>query len=130
MFKKIPLLLLLLISTHYNLHAQYNLAHEIGITFGPVAFQSDYGERHDIETNAGNTGFGIVSLIDKKKNFFKIKLTIDKTNQTITKSQVFDKSGTIHTYTVTNQVPNIKLEDGFFVFDEKKYPKCEVIDLR
>ena len=59
MFKKIPLLLLLLISTHYNLHAQYNLAHEIGITFGPVAFQSDYGERHDIETNAGNTGFGI-----------------------------------------------------------------------
>ncbi|MBP9187363.1 MAG: outer membrane lipoprotein carrier protein LolA [Bacteroidia bacterium] len=67
---------------------------------------------------------------DKKKNFFKIKLTIDKTNQTITKSQVFDKNGTIHTYTVTNQVPNLKLEDGFFVFDVKKYPKCEVIDLR
>lgn len=67
---------------------------------------------------------------DKKKNFFKIKLTIDKTNQTITKSQVFDKNGTIHTYVVTNQFPNIKLEDKFFVFDVKKYPKCEVIDLR
>ncbi len=67
---------------------------------------------------------------DKKKNFFKIKLTIDKTNQTIIKSQVFDKSGTIHTYLVTNQFPNIKLEDKFFVFDVKKYPKCEIIDLR
>lgn len=67
---------------------------------------------------------------DKKKNFFKIKLTIDKTNQTITKSQVFDKNGTIHTYLVTNQFPNIKLEDKFFVFDVKNYPKCEVIDLR
>jgi outer membrane lipoprotein-sorting protein len=67
---------------------------------------------------------------DKKKNFFKIKLTVDKTNQTITKSQVFEKSGTIHTYTVTNQYPNIKLEDKFFVFDAKKFPKCEVIDLR
>jgi outer membrane lipoprotein carrier protein len=67
---------------------------------------------------------------DKKKNFFKIKLTIDKTNQTIVKSQVFDKNGTIHTYLVTNQFPNIKLEDKFFVFDAKKYPKCEVIDLR
>lgn len=67
---------------------------------------------------------------DKKKNFFKIKLTIDKTNQTITKSQVFDKNGTIHTYVVTNQFPNVKLEDKFFVFDVKKYPKCEVIDLR
>ena len=67
---------------------------------------------------------------DKKKNFFKIKLTVDKTNQTITKSQVFEKSGTIHTYMVTNQYPNIKLEDKFFVFDAKKFPKCEVIDLR
>lgn len=67
---------------------------------------------------------------DKKKNFFKIKLSVDKTNQTITKSQVYEKSGTIHTYTVTNQFPNIKLEDKFFVFDAKKYPKCEVIDLR
>ena len=67
---------------------------------------------------------------DKKKNFFKIKLTVDKTNQTITKSQVFEKSGTIHTYTVTNQYPNIKLEDKFFVFDAKKFPKCEIIDLR
>lgn len=67
---------------------------------------------------------------DKKKNFFKIKLTIDKTNQTIVKSSVYEKSGAIHTYTVTNQVPNIKLDDKFFVFDVKKYPKCEVIDLR
>ncbi|MFN7312602.1 MAG: LolA family protein [Bacteroidota bacterium] len=67
---------------------------------------------------------------DKKKNYFKIKLTIDKTNQTITKSQIFEKSGTIHTYSVTNQYPNIKLEDKFFTFDAKKYPKCEVVDLR
>ena len=67
---------------------------------------------------------------DKKKNYFKIKLTIDKTNQTITKSQIFEKSGTIHTYSVTNQYPNIKLEDKFFTFDAKQYPKCEVVDLR
>jgi outer membrane lipoprotein-sorting protein len=67
---------------------------------------------------------------DKKKNFFKIKLTVDKTNQTINKSQVFDKNGTIHTYSITNQVPNIKFEDNQFVFDPKKYPGVEVIDLR
>ncbi|MBW7844719.1 MAG: outer membrane lipoprotein carrier protein LolA [Bacteroidia bacterium] len=67
---------------------------------------------------------------DKKKNFFKIKLTVDKTNQTIIKSQVFDKSGAIHTYLVSNQFPNIKLDDKFFVFDSKKYPNCEIIDLR
>jgi outer membrane lipoprotein carrier protein len=67
---------------------------------------------------------------DKKKKFFKIKVVVDKTNQTILSSQVFDKSGTIHTYTVTNQVPNFKFEDNQFVFDPKKYQGIEIIDLR
>lgn len=39
--------------------AQFGFSHEIGVIVGPVAMQSDYGERHDLSTNAGNTGFGI-----------------------------------------------------------------------
>lgn len=39
--------------------AQFGFSHEIGAIAGPVAFQSDYGVRHNSETNLGNTGFGI-----------------------------------------------------------------------
>ena len=39
--------------------AQFRFSNELGIIFGPVAFQSDFGERRDFETNRGNTGFGI-----------------------------------------------------------------------
>lgn len=80
----------------------------------------------------GNREIIVIELTpkDKKKNFFKIKLTIDKTNQTILKSVVFDKSGNIHTYSITNQFPNIKLEEKFFSFDAKNYKGVEVIDLR
>jgi hypothetical protein len=39
--------------------AQFGFSHEIGAIAGPVAFQSDYGERYDLTTNAGNTGYGI-----------------------------------------------------------------------
>ena len=39
--------------------AQYGFSHEIGAIVGPVAFQSDYGQRHDLSTNMGNTGYGI-----------------------------------------------------------------------
>lgn len=67
---------------------------------------------------------------DKKKNFYKIKLTIDKTNQSIVKSVVYDKSGNIHTYSITNQVPNLKLADKFFVFDPKNYKGVDIVDLR
>jgi len=40
-------------------NAQFGFSHEIGVIAGPVAFQSDYGERHDFKTNSGNTGTGI-----------------------------------------------------------------------
>ena len=43
----------------HTLLAQFGLSHEIGAIAGPVAFQSDYGERHDFSTNSGNTGYGI-----------------------------------------------------------------------
>lgn len=59
MFKKIVLTIIALLFVVNISHAQFNVAHEIGVTVGPVAFQSDYGERHDFETNSGNTGFGI-----------------------------------------------------------------------
>jgi len=39
--------------------AQLGISHEIGVIAGPVAFQSDYGERYDLSTNSGNTGFGV-----------------------------------------------------------------------
>lgn len=39
--------------------AQNWFSNEIGIIAGPIAFQSDFGERSDFETNRGNTGFGI-----------------------------------------------------------------------
>lgn len=39
--------------------AQNWFSNEIGVIVGPVAFQSDFGERSDFETNTGNTGIGI-----------------------------------------------------------------------
>ncbi|MGJ8683249.1 MAG: THC0290_0291 family protein [Nonlabens sp.] len=39
--------------------AQLGFSHEIGLIGGPVAFQSDYGERYDWDTNKGNVGMGL-----------------------------------------------------------------------
>lgn len=40
-------------------YSQSDITHEIGITVGPVAFYSDYGQRKDFETNSNNVGLGI-----------------------------------------------------------------------
>ena len=60
MIKQIIASLLLLVALSTKMSAQFDgFSHEIGIIAGPVAFQSDYGERYDLSTNAGNTGIGI-----------------------------------------------------------------------
>jgi hypothetical protein len=53
------ILLFVLLGFLNNLFAQFGFSHEVGVIAGPVAFQSDYGERYNLDTNAGNTGIGI-----------------------------------------------------------------------
>ncbi|WP_445453509.1 THC0290_0291 family protein [Flavobacterium sp. 25HG05S-40] len=57
--KKFILSLILLFALSNSTNAQFGFSHEIGAILGPVAFQSDYGQRHDFSTNVGNTGYGI-----------------------------------------------------------------------
>jgi hypothetical protein len=57
--KSIIVLCILLFGFSNVATAQFGFSHEIGVIAGPVALQSDYGERNDLSTNAGNTGAGI-----------------------------------------------------------------------
>jgi hypothetical protein len=42
-----------------EIYSQFGFSHELGIITGPVVFYSDFGQRNDFETNAGNIGFGV-----------------------------------------------------------------------
>ena len=59
MTKKIKSLLILLLGANFTMTAQFGFSHEVGAFVGGVAMQSDFGVRHDFETNAGNTGFAV-----------------------------------------------------------------------
>lgn len=68
--------------------------------------------------------------IDKTKTFFKVLLYIDKATKTLTGAKLFEKAGNRYNYAVSNLNGNANLTDGQFVFDAKKYPGAEVVDLR
>ena len=68
--------------------------------------------------------------IDKSKPFFKVLVDIDKSTQTIRQTKVFEKNGNRYTYSIASMSTNASLPDAMFVFDTKKYPKVEVVDLR
>ena len=50
---------LLLATASQEVYSQFGFSHELGVITGPVALYSDFGQRSDFETNAGNVGFGV-----------------------------------------------------------------------
>lgn len=68
--------------------------------------------------------------IDKSKNFHKVYILVDKKAQTIYNTSIMEKSGNKYSYTVNTMNGKAPLTDNTFVFDKKKYPGVEEIDLR
>ena len=66
--------------------------------------------------------------IDKTKAFFKVLVYVD--NSFINTTKVFEKTGNRYTYSTNSLTPNANIADAMFVFDVKKYPGVEVVDLR
>lgn len=67
---------------------------------------------------------------DKSKSVFKVIVSVNKKEQNISKMRVFEKNGNHYTYEITSFTPNANVSDATFVFDPKKYPGVEVVDLR
>ena len=59
MIKNIFFVFSIFIFVYSKSNAQFGNSSEIGIIAGPTFFQSDYGERFDVDTNFANNGFGI-----------------------------------------------------------------------
>ncbi|MEP7142028.1 MAG: outer membrane lipoprotein carrier protein LolA [Ferruginibacter sp.] len=68
--------------------------------------------------------------LDKSKPFFKVLVFVDRKAQTITSTKVFEKTGNIYTYAVAKMNTSLPVNDAQFLFDAKKYPGVEVVDLR
>lgn len=68
--------------------------------------------------------------LDKSKSFHKVLVYVDKTAQTIYSTKVMEKNGNKYTYTVSALNGNAVINDSQFVFDKKKYPGVEEVDLR
>jgi chaperone LolA len=66
---------------------------------------------------------------DKSKPFHKVFIYIDKAGKTLSGTRVLEKSGSRYSYTVNTLTPNSTIDDKQFVFDPKKYPGVEVIEL-
>lgn len=68
--------------------------------------------------------------IDKSKAFHKVLIFVNKAAKTISSTKVFEKTGNRFTYAVSSMNTSTVVADTQFIFDAKKYPGVEVVDLR
>ncbi|HLG40868.1 MAG TPA: outer membrane lipoprotein carrier protein LolA [Chitinophagaceae bacterium] len=64
------------------------------------------------------------------KKYHKVYLQIDKAAKTIYSTKVLNDEGNKYVYTVSSMKTNGAMADTMFVFDKKKYPGVEEVDLR
>lgn len=67
---------------------------------------------------------------DKTKPFHKVYIYVDKAAKSLSSTKVLEKSGNRYSYTVNSLKPNTAIAETQFIFDPKKYPGVEVVDLR
>ena len=95
-------------------------------------FTNFYDKDFLYKLNGEDKGVQEVELtpIDKSKAFHKVLVNVNKASQTISSTKVFEKTGNRYTYAVSNMNTKSVVADVQFVFDQKKYPGVEVVDLR
>ena len=95
-------------------------------------YDKDFLYKLNGETKSGTKILQEIELtpIDKTKPFFKVLLYIDKAMKTISQTKIYEKAGNRYTYSVTNMNTTTLIDDSQFVFDKKKYPGVEEVDLR
>jgi len=105
-------------------------------TFTPTKLFSNFYDKEFKSKFIGEKKIGAapVNIIEltptKPKQFVRVEVTIDKIKNTIISGKIFEKNGNIMSYTMSNLQSNPVLADNLFVFDKKKHPGIEVIDLR
>ncbi len=95
-------------------------------------FTNFYDKDFLYKLNSEKKGIQEIELTptDKSKPFFKVLIFVKKATQTISSTKVFEKAGNRFTYSVSGMNSSANVADAVFIYDPKKYPGVEVVDLR
>ena len=64
---------------------------------------------------------------DKRKNFFKVYVYVDQVQQMIVSSKIYENSGNVYEYSISNLKTNVPLDDAMFDFNKAKHPGVDEI---
>jgi outer membrane lipoprotein carrier protein len=103
-----------------------------GQTLSPQKLLTNFYDKdftYKLVSSAGNYNEIQMTPNDKRKNFQKVNVFVDKSKMMITKARILDKSNNTIEFNLSNINTSAVIPDNTFVFDSKKYKKnIEVIE--
>lgn len=95
------------------------------------AYEKNYKAKLIKEVKLGNVMTQIIDLTPiKGKAYFKVRLTLDKTNMQIQSVEIYNKNGSTYMYKVSKFLSNLKISDAEFTFKASEFPGVEINDMR
>ena len=84
------------------------------------------------ESSYQGAKYDVVDLVPENKDgqFFKIRMEIKQADRTLKGWKMYDKTGNIYGYEISNFQSDLDVQDSFFVFDVSAHQDVEVIDFR
>ncbi len=96
-------------------------------------YEQNYDYAYVEEMTEDGRAYHIIDLKPKNKDahsFFKIRLKIVKSSNSLKSWEIFEKNANRYTYSV-NKFEEVKVPDSYFKYNASKYPSNpEVVDLR
>jgi outer membrane lipoprotein-sorting protein len=100
-------------------------------SFTPTNLLSTYNENYKARLIQETAKQQIIELLPiQKKNFNKVKVTIETAKKMVSSLLIYDKNGSIYTYTVGKFETDLPFSDNTFVFKPSDHPGVEVVDMR
>ncbi len=94
-------------------------------------WENDFKQKYMKEELLNNVKCDVIELIpNKAKSYFKIRIYVNQAKLQVEKVLIFDKEGSITTYTINAFSPLTSINSNLFVFNKQNYPKAEIVDLR
>ena len=96
-----------------------------------TSYSKDYKSKFIRESFQYGTTAYIIDLTPVEgKSYYKIRVIIDKKKDQLLEFTIFDKSGSTYSYIINKFVPNVEIEDSYFLFNAEDFPGVDVIDMR
>ena len=83
------------------------------------------------EVKEGGESYEVIEMSPEKKGtqVSKVKIKLNKKDKSVKSWVITDKNGKRQTFKVNKFMPNVSVDDTYFVFDKAKFPGVEVNDL-